>query len=85
MSTNRVISVTINGDSVEFLCEPRQTLLEVLRDTLEMTGTKEGCTNGNCGSCTVMMNGRPVVSCLVLAVEADDAELRTIEGVARGA
>jgi len=85
MSTNRVISVTINGDSVEFLCEPRQTLLEVLRDTLEMTGTKEGCTNGNCGACTVMMNGRPVVSCLVLAVEVDDAELRTIEGVARGA
>ena len=80
----RVISTTINGDQVDFLCEPRQTLLEVLRDNLEMTGTKEGCSNGNCGACTVIMDGRPVVSCLVLAVEADGADLRTIEGVAQG-
>ena len=64
------VSATINGDAVEFLCEPRQTLLEVLRDTLGMTGTKEGCSNGNCGACTVLVNGRPVVSCLVFAVEA---------------
>jgi carbon-monoxide dehydrogenase small subunit len=85
MSGKRVVSATINGDPVEFLCEPRQTLLEVLRNTLDLTGTKEGCSNGNCGACTVLLNGRPVVSCLVLAVEAADAELRTIEGVARGA
>jgi carbon-monoxide dehydrogenase small subunit len=84
MSTKRVVSTTINGDSTDFLCEPRQTLLEVLRDSLGMTGTKEGCSNGNCGACTVIMNGRPVVSCLVLAVEAEGAEIRTIEGVACG-
>ncbi len=84
MSGKRVVTATINGDQVEFLCEPRQTLLEVLRDTLDLTGTKEGCSNGNCGACTVIMNGRPVVSCLVLAMEADGAELRTIEGVAKG-
>src|ERR1041384_7039535 len=82
MAKKRVVSTTINGRQVEFLCEPRQTLLEVLRDTLDLTGTKEGCSNGNCGACTVMMNGRPVVSCLVLAVEGDGAELQTIEGVA---
>lgn len=84
MSGNRVVTLTINGDHVEFLCEPRQTLLEVLRITLDLTGTKEGCSNGNCGACTVLMDGRPVVSCLVLAVEAEGAELQTIEGVARG-
>jgi aerobic carbon-monoxide dehydrogenase small subunit len=84
MAKKRVVSATINGTQTEFLCEPRQTLLEVLRDTLDMTGTKEGCTNGNCGACTVLMNGRPVTSCLVLAVEADGAELKTIEGVACG-
>jgi carbon-monoxide dehydrogenase small subunit len=84
MSTKRVVSATINGDSTDFLCEPRQTLLEVLRDSLGMTGTKEGCSNGNCGACTVIMDGRPVVSCLVLAVEAEGAEIRTIEGVACG-
>lgn len=84
MAKKRVITATINGEPVEFLCEPRQTLLEVLRNTLDMTGTKEGCSNGNCGACTVLMNGKPVVSCLVLAVEAEGAELRTIEGVACG-
>jgi carbon-monoxide dehydrogenase small subunit len=84
MSKRRVVTATINGDQVEFLCEPRQTLLEVLRDTLDLTGTKEGCSNGNCGACTVIMDGRPVVSCLVLAVEAEGSELRTIEGIARG-
>ena len=84
MSSKRVVTLTVNGDQVEFLCEPRQTLLEVLRNNLELTGTKEGCSNGNCGACTVIMDGRPVVSCLVLAVEAEGAELRTIEGVARG-
>ncbi|MBM4005156.1 MAG: (2Fe-2S)-binding protein [Planctomycetes bacterium] len=84
MSRKRVVSATINGDLVEFLCEPRQTLLEVLRNVLELTGAKEGCSNGNCGACTVLMNGRPVVSCLVLAMEAEGAEIRTIEGVACG-
>ncbi len=84
MSQKRVVSATINGNATEFLCEPRQTLLEALRNVLNMTGTKEGCTNGNCGSCTVLLNGRPVTSCLVLAVEADGAEVRTIEGVACG-
>jgi carbon-monoxide dehydrogenase small subunit len=84
MSNKRVVSTTINGEQVEFLCEPRQTLLEVLRNTLDLTGAKEGCSNGNCGACTVLLNGRPVVSCLVLAVEVEGAELKTIEGVARG-
>lgn len=82
MSKKRVVSTTINGDAVDFLCEPRQTLLEVLRDTLDLTGTKEGCSNGNCGACTVLLNGRPVTSCLVLGVEAQDCEIHTIEGVA---
>jgi len=82
MAKKRVVSTTINGRQIEFLCEPRQTLLEVLRDTLDLTGTKEGCSNGNCGACTVLMNGRPVVSCLVLAVEAEGSVLETIEGVA---
>jgi len=84
MTKKRVVTATINGSSTEFLCEPRQTLLEVLRNTLDMTGTKEGCSNGNCGACTVLMNGRPVVSCLVLAVEAEGAEIRTVEGIACG-
>ncbi|MBC8352283.1 MAG: (2Fe-2S)-binding protein [Planctomycetes bacterium] len=84
MSAKRVVTFTVNGDQVEILCEPRQSLLEVLRDDLDLTGTKEGCSNGNCGACTVIMDGRPVVSCLVLAVEAEGAELRTIEGVACG-
>ncbi len=80
----RIVSCTINGTPTEFLCEPRWTLLEALRDGLDMTGTKEGCSNGNCGACTVLLNGESVVSCLVLAVECEGAELRTIEGVAEG-
>lgn len=84
MAKKHVVSTTLNGEGVEFLCEPRQTLLEVLRDTLQLTGTKEGCTNGNCGSCTVLLDGKPVTSCLVLAMEVEGAEVRTIEGVARG-
>lgn len=82
MAKKRVVSATINGRQTEFLCEPRQTLLEVLRDTLDLTGTKEGCSNGNCGACTVLLNGRSVVSCLVFAVEVEGAEIETIEGVA---
>jgi carbon-monoxide dehydrogenase small subunit len=76
------ITSTINDEAVEFLCEPRQSLLEVLRDVLHLTGTKEGCNNGNCGACTVIMDGVPVDSCLVLGVEAQGAKIETIEGVA---
>jgi carbon-monoxide dehydrogenase small subunit len=76
------VSTTINSEPVEFLCEPRQSLLEVLRDTLELTGSKEGCNNGNCGACTVILDGVPVNSCLVLAVEAEGATITTIEGIA---
>ena len=76
------VETTINGNQVNFLCEPRQSLLECLRDVLGMTGTKEGCNDGNCGACTVLMDGRVVTSCLVLAVEAQGKELTTIEGIA---
>ena len=82
MARKHVVTTTINGRREEFLCEPRQTLLDVLRDVLGLTGTKEGCSNGNCGACTVLMNGRAVNSCLVLGVEAEGAEIETIEGVA---
>lgn len=76
------VQTEINGETVEFLCEPRQSLLEVLRDDLSLTGCKEGCNNGNCGACTVMLEGRPVNSCLVLAVEAEAARIETVEGIA---
>ncbi len=82
MAKKRVVTSTINGQDTQFLCEPRQTLLEILRDVLDLTGTKEGCSNGNCGACTVLLNGRAVDSCLVLAVEGEAAEIETIEGVA---
>jgi carbon-monoxide dehydrogenase small subunit len=78
------VSTRLNGDDVDFLCEPRQSLLEVLRDNLGLTGSKEGCNNGNCGACSVIMNGRVVNSCCVLAVETEGAEVTTIEGVAQG-
>jgi carbon-monoxide dehydrogenase small subunit len=78
------VQTRLNGSDIDFLCEPRQSLLEVLRDELGLTGTKEGCNNGNCGACTVLMNGRIVNSCCVLAVETDGAEVTTIEGVAQG-
>lgn len=77
------VSTTINGEAAEFLCEPRQSLLEVLRDNLRLTGAKEGCNNGNCGACTVIMNGLPVNSCIVLAAEAEGAEIETVESLAR--
>jgi aerobic carbon-monoxide dehydrogenase small subunit len=75
------VNTTINGEQVEFLCEPRQSLLEVLRDELNLIGSKEGCNNGNCGACNVTMNGRLVNSCLVLGPEAEGALIETIEGV----
>ncbi len=76
------VTATINGEDVEFLCEPRQSLLEVLRDVLSLTGAKEGCNNGNCGACSVIMNGTLVNSCLVLGVEAQGAQITTVEGIA---
>jgi carbon-monoxide dehydrogenase small subunit len=82
MSSKTHVQTRINGENVEFLCEPRQSLLECLRDVLGLTGTKEGCNDGNCGACTVNMDGRIVDSCLVLGVEAEGAEITTIEGVA---
>jgi carbon-monoxide dehydrogenase small subunit len=81
MSNKVRIQAKINGDNLEFLCEPRQSLLEVLRDTLNLTGAKEGCNNGNCGACNVILNGVLVNSCLVLAVEIDGGEVTTIEGI----
>jgi len=71
----------INGRKIEFLCEPRQTLLEVLRDTLELTGAKEGCANGNCGACTVLVDGTPMLSCALLAGSCEGQEITTVEGV----
>ena len=82
MPTKSYVQTQINGESVEFLCEPRQSLLECLRDVLQLTGAKEGCNDGNCGACTVSMGGRIVDSCLVLGVEAEGEEITTIEGVA---
>lgn len=76
---------TINGQPAEFLCEARQSLLEVLRDVLRLTGTKEGCNDGNCGACSVDMDGRIVPACLVLGVEADGASITTVEGIADSA
>lgn len=73
---------TINGEEVEFLCEPRQSLLEVLRETLGLTGAKEGCNNGNCGACNIILEGALVNSCLVLAVEINGGNVTTIEGIA---
>jgi carbon-monoxide dehydrogenase small subunit len=84
MPRKSYVQAKVNGQACEFLCEPRQSLLEVLRDELGLTGTKEGCGDGNCGACAVMLDGRLVCSCLVLGVEADGSEVTTIEGVARG-
>ncbi len=76
------VRATINGEPVEFLCEPRQSLLEALRDELGLTGSKEGCNNGNCGACNVILDGRLVNSCIVLAPEIDGAAVTTVEGIA---
>ena len=80
----RHVSTTINGEPVDFLCEPHQTLLEVLRDELHLTGTKEGCGTGDCGACSVILDGRLVCSCLALAAEVEGARVETVEGLARG-
>ena len=83
MSEKVHVNVMLNGDPVEFLCEPRQSLLEVLRDVLYLTGTKEGCNDGNCGSCSVTLDGVLVNACCVLAVEINGKAVMTIEGMAR--
>lgn len=76
------VQSTVNGKETHFLCEPRQSLLEVLRDELRLTGTKEGCNNGNCGACNVLLDGRLVNSCLVLGVEVQGRSVQSIEGLA---
>ena len=78
------VTTTINGEPMEFLCEAQQTLLDVLRDELMLSGTKEGCATGDCGACTVMVDDTMVCSCLVLAVEAEGTKVETIEGMAKG-
>ncbi len=78
------VSTTVNGDAVEFLCEPDQTLLDVLRDELHLTGSKEGCASGDCGACSVLLDGRLVCACLVLGAEVEGRSVDTIEGMAVG-
>lgn len=78
------VTTEINGDPIEFLCETEQTLLDVLRDELQFTGSKEGCGSGDCGACSVTLDGRLVCACLVLAAEAEGRKVETIEGMANG-
>jgi carbon-monoxide dehydrogenase small subunit len=78
------VTTEINGDPIEYLCEPGQTLLEALREELQFTGTKEGCGSGDCGACSVTLDGRLVCACLVLAAEAEGRKVETIEGMADG-
>ncbi len=78
------VTTIVNGEETEFLCEPRETLLGVLRDALGLTGTKEGCSTGDCGACSVIVDGRVICSCLMLSAEAAGAEIQTIEGLATG-
>lgn len=78
------VTTTVNGDAVEFLCDPRETLLDCLRDKLHLTGAKEGCGTGDCGACSVTMDDRLVCSCLVLGAEAEGKSIGTVEGLAQG-
>jgi carbon-monoxide dehydrogenase small subunit len=78
------ISIRVNGEDHDLLIAPNRTLTDILRDDLGLTGTKQGCSEGECGSCTVLLDGEPVNSCLVLAAQADGREVTTIEGVAQG-
>ncbi len=82
MSDKVRVKARVNNEEVEFLCDPRQSLMDCLRDILNLTGTKEGCNDGNCGSCSVLLNGRLVNSCLVLGAEIDGQEVMTVEGLA---
>ena len=84
MMSNIHVTAKVNGDETEFLCDPRETLLDVLRDRLNLTGTKEGCGTGDCGACTVTIDDRLVCSCLILGVEASGKSIETIEGMAKG-
>lgn len=76
------VNTIVNGDKVEFLCEPEDSLMDVLRNNLRLTGTKEGCGTGDCGACTINLDGKIVCSCLVLGAEVNDCEISTIEGMA---
>lgn len=78
------VSATINGEEAEFLCEPQQTMLDVLRDELSLTGSKEGCGSGDCGACSIIVDGNVVCSCLMFGAEANGADIMTIEGMAQG-
>ena len=78
------VTTTLNGNAVEFLCETRQTLLQILRDDLHLTGTKEGCATGDCGACSVTVDGRLMCSCLILGAEVEGKSITTIEGMAEG-
>jgi|SRR5262245_31410764 carbon-monoxide dehydrogenase small subunit len=78
------VSTKINGDAVAYLCDADETLLDVLRDRLGLTGTKEGCGTGDCGACSVLLDGRVVCSCLVLGAEGEGRDIRTVEGIAAG-
>lgn len=82
--SNIHVTTTVNGDAVEYLCDPRETLLDCLRDRVGLTGVKEGCGTGDCGACSVTLNGRLVCSCLVLGAEAEGKEIATIEGMSDG-
>jgi carbon-monoxide dehydrogenase small subunit len=84
MAKKQLVETTINGEPIEFLCEARQSLLESLRDVLGLTGSKEGCLTGDCGACTVLVDDRPVCSCLMLGVEARGKKITTVEGLAEG-
>jgi carbon-monoxide dehydrogenase small subunit len=77
------VATTVNGDAVEYLCEADETLLDVLRDRLGLTGAKEGCGTGDCGACSMIVDGRLITSCLMLAAQADGCEITTVEGLAR--
>ena len=78
------VTTYVNGEPVEFLCEPYETMLDALRGQLGLTGSKEGCASGDCGACSITLDGRLVCSCLMLAAEAEGHEIRTIEGMAKG-
>jgi len=84
MMSKLQVDTQINGERMEFLCEPQQSMLDVLRDTLRLTGTKEGCATGDCGACSVLLDGRLVCSCLMFAAESAGRQITTIEGIARG-
>ncbi len=78
------VTTKVNGDEVEFLCDPRETVLDVLRDRLSLTGAKEGCGTGDCGACSITVDGRLVCSCLMLGAEAEGKEIATVEGISDG-